>query len=571
MAKQLTKDFIATHSREEFLEYYRNHKVEDIIHHFELRTFDIYQAVKQAYNITEKPNQNNKKPKKEKSIKEKVAPNKGKVVYTDGNIVKYFNPEDTIPEGFAKGRPTKGYHTFYNEKLDKVVIAKEAPDVSYKVGGKRKTQDQIQKCINVKEKIIQEYSKQNNLIPLFGCIDDNKYPKCVVDKEFMNTIHVIKHKHINFISIEDLQKVKEYQSIPIDRYLKQKEFKEKFEKENNCTLLNDLILKYGQLKFLLEIEKIKTPYYKNLNFVDNKYLPEIENIYNNNLHGASYQEQSLIDYIKSIYKGNLIEHARIIPSDCSSYKREVDCYLPDLHLAIEYNGVYRHSDQCGIARNYHEQKSKECEKLGIRLIHIYSDEWLNDSNKIKSLLSIAINGVTSKIYARKCQIRQITNKEAKDFNNLNHLQNHRNAQVTYGLFYNDNLVQLMSFSKSKYNRNLKSNNAWEIIRGCPGSNNIVVGGVSKLFKHFVRDYNPDEIFSYCDFNKFDGTSYEALGMKFIGYTGPNKWWIYNNHRINRNPSRYKELKNTAQGTLWGAGSKKYLWRKEDENKENHIK
>ena len=64
----------------------------------------------------------------------------------------------------------------------------------------------------------------------------------------------------------------------------------------------------------------------------------------------------------------------------------------------------------------------------------------------------------------------------------------------------------MSFSKTKYNRNL-GENEWEIIRGCPGSNNIVVGGVSKLFKHFIEDYKPNKVFSYCDFNKFDGKSY----------------------------------------------------------------
>ena len=100
-----------------------------------------------------------------------------------------------------------------------------------------------------------------------------------------------------------------------------------------------------------------------------------------------------------------------------------------------------------------------------------------------------------------------------------HLQGHRNAQITYGLFYKNELVQLMSFSKTKYNRNLKEDNSWEIIRGCPGSNNIVVGGVSKLFNHFIKEHNPTRVFSYCDFNKFDGKSYNAIGMKFIGYTG----------------------------------------------------
>lgn len=101
----------------------------------------------------------------------------------------------------------------------------------------------------------------------------------------------------------------------------------------------------------------------------------------------------------------------------------------------------------------------------------------------------------------------------------------------------------MSFSKTRYNRNLKNDNDWEIIRGCPGSNNIVVGGVSKLFSHFIKDYNPDRIFSYCDFNKFNGKSYESIGMRFIGYTGPDmKWLLKSGEVVNRKPSRHSEYR-----------------------------
>ena len=85
-------------------------------------------------------------------------------------------------------------------------------------------------------------------------------------------------------------------------------------------------------------------------------------------------------------------------------------------------------------------------------------------DKIIALLRIATGNVERKIYARQCTIKKITNKEAKVLNDKIHLQGHRNAQVTYGLYYKDELVQLMSFSKTKYNRNLKSDNEWEIIR-----------------------------------------------------------------------------------------------------------
>ena len=237
---------------------------------------------------------------------------------------------------------------------------------------------------------------------------------------------------------------------------------------------------------------------------------------------------------------------------------EIDIYCPELKLGIEYNGDFWHSNHKK-DKNYHLDKSLLAESKGIRIIHIYEYEW-NDpvkKEKLISLLRIATGKVERKIYARQCRVKLITNQEAKVLNDKVHLQGHRPAQVTYGLFYKDELVQLMSFSKTKYNRNLTNDNDWEIIRGCPGSNNVVVGGVSKLFQHFVRDYKPHKVFSYCDYNKFNGASYEALGMTYVGTTGPDKTRIIDGKGVGRGPSRYKELKEKASYVIWGAGSKKY--------------
>ena len=272
----------------------------------------------------------------------------------------------------------------------------------------------------------------------------------------------------------------------------------------------------------------------------------------------SIPENELYEYLKPF--GFTITNDRKLLGN----GKEIDIYNPDLKIGIEFNGTYYHCSKVLQDKNYHFNKSKLAQEKMIRLIHIYEYEWTNPEmkEKLKSLLTIACNKVNTKIYARKCDVKEISNKEAREFNNKNHLQGHRNAQITYGLFYEGKLVQLMSFSRTKYNRNLKGDNDWEIIRGCPGSNNIVIGGVSKLFKHFIQDNNPDRIFSYCDFNKFDGRGYEAIGMKFIGYTGPDKKWIIHGKVVNRNPYHYHELKDQAEAVIWGAGSKKYLWEKE---------
>ncbi len=262
----------------------------------------------------------------------------------------------------------------------------------------------------------------------------------------------------------------------------------------------------------------------------------------------SYQEFEIMSFVRSLGVSCYKDKSVLKPY-------EIDCYCPEYKIGIEFNGIYWHSN-LQKEKDYHIKKSKLAEQKGVRLIHIYENEWGDVRIRLilESMLKIAFGKVENRIYARNCEIREITNKEAKPFNEANHLQGHRNAQITYGLFYKDKLVQLMSFSRHKKYE-------WEIIRGCPGSNNVVVGGVSKLFKHFIRENNPSQIFSYADFNKFDGEGYLALGMKFIGYSGPDLRWVIDGKVIPRCPSRHKKYKESADAIIWGAGSKKFLWTK----------
>ena len=235
--------------------------------------------------------------------------------------------------------------------------------------------------------------------------------------------------------------------------------------------------------------------------------------------------------------------------------KELDLYSPIYKIAIEFNGNYWHSDLHISDHNYHQIKSKLCEEQGIRLIHIYEYEWNDERTKkiIISLLNSCFHSIPNVIYARKCEIKELSNKDVKDFINENHLQGHRNAQIILGLFYNDELLQVMSFSKNRKYQ-------WEIIRECTKLDTLIVGGVSKLFSYFVRNYSPTEIFSYCDYNKFTGKSYEKLGMKFIGLTQPDLKFIINGQVYTRNPYKNKEQEKLSEAKLFGSGSKKYLWR-----------
>jgi arginine repressor len=317
-------------------------------------------------------------------------------------------------------------------------------------------------------------------------------------------------------------------------------------KEKSIEYVKGKNYSYFDLSNLLNI-----PYYTVQQWVKRFSL---ESYINYTFDGKSHYEDEIIKEILKIKNVKIERNVKILGG------QEIDIYLPDYKLGIEFNGDYWHSDLFK-DKKYHQQKSISAEKHGIHLIHIWQYEWNNPHIKrlLITMLKLFMGEINQRIYARKCEIRILSNAEAKPFNEANHLQGHRNAQVTYGLFYNGELVQLMSFSRTRYNKNLKNENDWEIIRGCPGSLNLVIGGVSKLFARFIKDYNPHSVFSYCDFNKFTGVSYEKLGMRFIGLTSPDMHYWVKGEVLNRSPSLYKERKDRVEARLYGAGSKKYVW------------
>ena len=256
-------------------------------------------------------------------------------------------------------------------------------------------------------------------------------------------------------------------------------------------------------------------------------------------------------------------------SGCGDTRFELDIFVPSLNVAIEYNGAYYHSTN-GInkrIKTYHYNKSMFANKMGIELIHVWEDQWLNQRSLIETILKSRLGVLKeNRIYARKCVVKEIASDVYRVFCEKNHIQGYRFASVKLGLFYNDELVQIASFNKV---RNLGKQNRteeWEWIRGCPASLNSVVGGTSKLFKYFVKNYNPNSVLCYADWNLFNGKGYEECGFKFTGYTGPDKFYIKNRgdrSRLSRNPYKYAEHKDLVKKNVlfecYGAGSKRFVW------------
>ena len=280
---------------------------------------------------------------------------------------------------------------------------------------------------------------------------------------------------------------------------------------------------------------------------------------------VSLLELELVEWLKSL--NILIEHSNknII------YPLELDIYLPDYKLGIEFDGIWWHSENAGTDRNYHLDKTIRCNIKGIQLIHVFENEWLNQQDIVKSIILSKLGRYDRKIYARQCKIKELLDSEYKSFMELNHIQGHVPAKYRYGLYYNDELVHVCSFGKSRFKKG-----EIELIRSCSLINTQVVGGFDKLIRYFVSEYKPEVLISYVDRRYFDGHGYK--NWKLIGDTKPNYWYIkkngnmilesrmkYQKHKLFRlldkydsDKSEYENMCDNGYLRIWDCGNLKFM-------------
>lgn len=238
---------------------------------------------------------------------------------------------------------------------------------------------------------------------------------------------------------------------------------------------------------------------------------------------SSFIEKEILIYIKSIYNGEIVENDRRTISPL-----ELDILIPEKKVAIEFNGDFWHNE-FNKDKNYHKEKTEKCLEKGIHLIQIFEYQWLSSKNAIKSILKSFLVKNENIIFARKCTIKEISTKEYNNFCNENHLQGICQAKVKLGLVYNNKLVQIESFGKPRFSKKYE----YELVRECSLKNTTVVGGKSKLFKYFIKNYNPSSIVSYCDAQFFSGNSYIKCGMKLLLWNDPGYVWCKQHQTLSR--------------------------------------
>ena len=289
----------------------------------------------------------------------------------------------------------------------------------------------------------------------------------------------------------------------------------KFCEENNCSLFTEIFgtsVDHNRktLEFCMNNLGIELINYKTVLYIKNEDIePLKKELKKVSYNHTSIGEKELVDFINSICDYEVIENDRTVISP-----KELDIYIPSKNLAIEYNGLRFHTTQFGKDKDYHLGKTLACEEKGIRLIHIFEDEWLFKRPIIESIISSALGIYQQKIFARKCEVKEIDNKTFKEFCNKNHIQGECNSSDRLGLFYNNELVQAVGFSKSRF-----SKNEIELVRMVTKLNTQVVGGFSKLMSHYNKD-----CISYIDRRLFNGSGYNASGFEYVQTNKPNYYY-----------------------------------------------
>ena len=200
---------------------------------------------------------------------------------------------------------------------------------------------------------------------------------------------------------------------------------------------------------------------------------------------------------------------------------ELDIYIKDKNLAIEVDGLWWHSDRY-IANNIHLKKTELCEAKDVHLIHIFENEWLYKPDIVKSRIKNLLGMYTETVGARKCEVKPVDSKTAFAFQRDNHLQGAVNSKVNLGLYHNNELISLMTFSKPRFSKKYE----WELVRFCNKLGYNIPGAASKLLKHFEKEYNPVSLVSYADrrWSYSKTTVYDLLGMTLSHVTAPNYWY-----------------------------------------------
>lgn len=179
-----------------------------------------------------------------------------------------------------------------------------------------------------------------------------------------------------------------------------------------------------------------------------------------------------------------------------------DFFIPDYNIIIEADGHYWHSDAVNNDNSYHFNKRQLYIDNGYSPLFFREGEIVRKTEIVESIISNKL-GMSSKVFARKCEIVDVPLKQRKNFFNRNHLMGVGRGKC-FALKINDEIVAAIQYSNRKGHV--------DISRFCSKMGTQVLGGFSRLLKAVERSELPSTITNFVDLRYGTGNHLEQFGF-----------------------------------------------------------
>lgn len=215
---------------------------------------------------------------------------------------------------------------------------------------------------------------------------------------------------------------------------------------------------------------------------------------------------------------------------------EIDIYLSDYNIGVEYNGMYWHSEQRGIEKYYHLDKTILCENESIFLIHIFESEWINRPIQVISMIERHLDTFDEIVLLNDLDVREITEIESNKFLIENTLNLSESLfEKRKGVFRNNELLAMMTTEQMQ-----------DKIIITKFEEKMGVGFDGNVFKKLMDSFDFDKsltIYYYPDrrYNKMDDETLLECGFSFEGGTEPNLWYSKNLNQISSYSVKKKNI------------------------------
>lgn len=311
-------------------------------------------------------------------------------------------------------------------------------------------------------------------------------------------------------------------------------------------------------------EKTNLKKYGHVNPFGNKDIQEkAQKSFLENMTDATYSSKGEIEVKEFIESLGFKTEKIVIPNS----NKEVDIFIPEKNIAIEYNGDFWHSEwNKKITKNYHLNKTILALKEGISLIHIFESEWESKKSQFKKFLKAKLGIRDRVVYARKCIVREVDTETAKVFLEENHIRGKVRSFLRLGLYYNDELLTLVTLS-NPHRQNM--GNLPCLSRLCTKDGVQVIGGLSRLSRKAFKEVGP--FITFTERQRSEGQSYIKAGYKVVKTLPPDYFYTKRGKFISKQ-SRSKRAVNTPKGMtekeharvdglyrVWDCGKYKFIY------------